>query len=294
MAWRGWRARGLAALLAGVGIAHADVSVQDDRGRTLRWPTAPQRIVSLAPALTESVCALGGCDRLVGVDRYSNAPASVRGLPRLGGLDDALIEAMVALHPDVVLAAPAARAVERLEALGIPVVALQSRNQADVQRDLAVLARLLDRPARAESLWAEIEAQIAAASARVPVDLRGQRIYFEVDTGPYAAGADSFIGEILARLHMRNALPAELGPFPKLNPEYVVRLQPDIVMASQAELAEMRTRPGWSALRALRDGRSCGFPTETYDALVRPGPRMGVAAGVIADCLAGLGAERHR
>src|SRR4051812_47432960 len=86
------------------GAAMAQVELRDDRGATHRFSTPPQRIVSLLPSLTESICALGACSRLVGTDRYSNSPASVMSLPKLGGLDDAQVERIVALRPDVVLA----------------------------------------------------------------------------------------------------------------------------------------------------------------------------------------------
>ena len=92
---------------------------------------------------------------------------------------------------------------------------------------------------------------MVAAAARVPPSLRGLKVYFEVAPDPYAAGAGSFIGETLARLGLDNAVPRELGPFPKLNPEYIVRAQPDIVMASDRALRSMPGRPGWRALRAL-------------------------------------------
>ena len=127
-----------------------------------------------------------------------------------------------------------------------------------------------------------------AAAAHVPAALRGQRVYFEVDSAPYAAGAASFIGETLARLGLGNVVPAALGPFPRLNPEFVLRAQPDIVMAPQRSLQEMPLRPGWNTLRALRLRRSCGFDAEHYEVLVRPGPRMGEAALALADCLATL------
>jgi iron complex transport system substrate-binding protein len=79
------------------------LQVTDDRGVAVDLPQAPQRIVSLLPSLTEMVCELGACDRLVGVDNYSNWPASVHKLPRVGGLEDANIEFIVSLRPDVVL-----------------------------------------------------------------------------------------------------------------------------------------------------------------------------------------------
>ena len=108
-------------------------------------PAPPTRIVSLLPSLTESVCALGGCAKLVGTDRFSNSPASVLALPKLGGLDDAQVERIVLPKPDLVLATPGARVIARLEALGAPVLTLDSRNLAEVQHSLGVLARVLSR-----------------------------------------------------------------------------------------------------------------------------------------------------
>ena len=270
----------------------AQVTLKDDRGTTLVLAAPPQRIVSLLPSLTESVCALGACARLVGTDRFSNSPASVIGLPKLGGIDDAQIERIVALRPDLVLLSPSTRVSDRLESLGLKVLVLEARDHADVKRSLTLLAQMLGTPAEAERLWSVIERDTRAAAERVPAALRGQRVYFEVDATPYAAGAGSFIGETLARLGLANAVPAELGPFPKLNPEYVVRLQPDIVMANDRNLAEMPKRPGWSTLRALQRGRSCGFGPGRYELLIRPGPRMGEAARVLADCLVAISQVR--
>ncbi len=268
--------------------AFAQIVLRDDRGAELSLPAAPVRIVSLLPSLTESVCALGACASLVGTDRFSNWPAEVARLPKLGGLEDIQIERIVALKPDVVLLGSSARVIDRLEALGLKVVALESQTHADVRRTLGILARLLGRPAAAQRLWAAIEADLQRAAERVPDALRGQRVYFEITAAPHAAGAGSFIGETLARLGMANAVPAELGPFPRLNPEFVVRMQPDIVMAAQHELAEMARRPGWDGLRALQRQRTCGFPPGQYELLTRPGPRLGEAALVLAECLVQL------
>ena len=137
-------------------------------------------------------------------------------------------------------------------------------------------------------MWADIEREMRAAAARVPAALRGHRVYFEIDSTPYAAGAGSFIGETLTRLGLVNALPVELGAFPKLNPELVVRLQPDIIVAPRQNLRDMAARPGWAGLLALQRGRLCGFTSDRYDLLTRPGPRMGEAARLLADCLASM------
>lgn len=260
----------------------------DDRGRTVDMPQPAQRVVSLLPSLTETVCALQACNRLVGTDRFSNWPASVRSLPKLGGLEDTQIERLVALKPDLVLAAGSSRAIDRLEALGLRVLALEPKSLADTERVLTQVALALGDAPAGVALWRAMQQRIDVAAQRVPAALRGQKVYFEVASSPYAAGEASFVGELLTRLGMGNIVPATLGPFPKLNPEFVVRAQPDILMATQRAVAEMPARPGWNTLRALRDQRQCGFGSEAWDTLVRPGPRLAEGAELLADCLVGL------
>lgn len=265
------------------------VVVRDDRGSEHRFAAPPQRIVTMLPSLTEAAWVLGAAPRLVGVDRYSNWPAQIAALPRLGGLEDAHIEAIAALKPDAVLASTSSRAMERLEALGLRVVRFKSDSHADVQRTLERIALLLGSPEAGAREWARIERELDAAAARVPPERRGRRVYFEIGGGPYAAGTTSFIGETLTRLGMANIVPPALGPFPKLNPEFVVRARPDVLMGLQAEQAALLRRPGWSGLSAVREHQLCGFDAAQYDMLVRPGPRMGEGAALLVDCLAGLG-----
>jgi len=209
----------------------------------------------------------------------------------VGGLEDAQLERIVTLKPDLVLAGVSARVIERLEGLGIPVLALEAKSLGDVQRVLEVVAQALGTPGAGCALWQRIETRMDAAAQRVPAALRGRKVYFEVAAVPYAAGESSFVGETLARLGLGNIVPAALGPFPQLNPEFVLRAQPDVVMATQQELARMPRRPGWDRLRALRDRQHCGFPPSQYDVLVRPGPRLGEAAELMAACLAALPAR---
>ncbi len=244
----------------------------------------------MLPSLTESAWVLGVGPRLVGVDRYSNWPAEVAQLPHIGDLDDARIEAIAALKPDLILASTSSRAMERLEGLGFTVVLLKSDSHADVRRTLDILAQLLGTPKEGARVWARIERETEAARARVPPALRGQRVYFEIGGGHYAAGTSSFIGETLKRLGLANIVPAALGPFPRLNPEFVVRARPDLIMGAQREQQALTQRPGWSALPAVRNARLCGFDSVQFELLVRPGPRMGEAAARMADCLARLGA----
>ncbi len=264
--------------------AAAALQVTDDRGVTVSFAQVPQRIVSLLPSLTETVCALDQCQRLVGVDRYSNWPASVQKLPQVGGGLDPSIEAIVALRPDVVLAATSLRSVVRLEALGIKVVALEPKTHADVQRVLGKVGQLLG-VSDAQKVWRTIDAAVSAAAQSLPADVKSTRVYFEVNRGPYGAGESSFIGETLTRLAVKNIVPATLGPFPKLNPEFVVRANPDLILIGQHNLEGLAQRPGWQSIRALREQRICVFTMEQSDMLVRPGPRMAEGARLMAQCL---------
>ena len=263
--------------------AHA-LQVTDDRGVTITLPAAPQRIVSLLPSLTETVCELGHCNRLVGVDRYSTFPVSLQKLPQVGGGLDPNIEMIVALKPDVVLMAKSSRAGERLESLGIKVFGLEPKTHADVQRVMLKIGQLLEVQ-DAQSIWRAIDAGVSAAAQSLPANVRGARVYFEVNEGPYAAGEASFIGETLTRLGARNIVPAKLGPFPKLNPEFIVRANPDVILIGQSSAAALNARPGWQSIRAMRENRVCIFLTAEANVLVRPGPRMAEAARIMAQCL---------
>ncbi|MDD0838816.1 helical backbone metal receptor [Curvibacter sp. HBC61] len=276
LAWAAW-----------TGPAAAAYEVQDDRGQSVRFEAPPQRIISLLPSLTESVCEMGACPRLVGVDRYSTWPVSVRALPHLGGLDDANVEGIVALRPDVVLLAKSARVTPRLEQLGLKVLALEPKTHADVQRVLHKIGQVLQVPEAqgAARIWRVIDAEVSAAAQSLPARVRQTRVYYEVNRAPYAAGESSFIGETLTRLGARNVVPASLGPFPKLNPEFVVRANPDLIMIGDRNFEGLSQRPGWERIRAVRENRICRFAPEQSDVLVRPGPRMGEAARLMARCL---------
>lgn len=277
----------LAVMLASVGPVHAGYSVVDDGGRATRFEAPPARIVSLLPSLTETVCALGTCERLVGVDRYSNWPQAVQRLPQMGGGLDPSIEAVVALKPDVVLLDVATRVDGRLRALGLKVLRFKPRTQADMRRVTERLGELLQRQGQAQALWRATEAGVQAAAQALPLALRGQRVYFEVDPAPHAAGSGTFIDELLRAVGLANVIEPALGPYPRINPELIVRVDPDLIMISQQGAAELAARPGWSGLRALREGRVCEFGMAERDILVRPGPRMPEAARLMVACANG-------
>ena len=261
---------------------HPGVVVRDDLQRDITFARSPSRIVSLLPSLTETVCALGACDRLVATDRFSNWPAQVRALPKTGGLDDASVELIVSLKPDLILLSRSQRITQRLQELGIQTFALDTQTYADIGRTADVLGRILG---------VILEQTIDGAVRDIGERARARRhgggptVYFEVDRAPYAAGPESFIGELLDRLGSRNIVTADLGPFPKLNPEYVVRRNPDVIFISPVEAPRLGERPGWGTIRAVREKRLCVTTPEVNDTIVRAGPRVAEGMRALADCL---------
>jgi iron complex transport system substrate-binding protein len=277
-----------AAVAAGTGGAAPYRQLfRDDLGHAVQLTQPPQRIVSLLPSLTETVCALDACARLVATDRFSNWPAAVTALPKVGGLDDVQIEAIVRLKPDLVLLSRSQRIGERLAQLGVASFALDSERYASIARSVEALGALLGEPGRATLLEQRIDSEVETITARARAERHSTpSVYFEVDRGPYAAGPSSFIGELLARLGARNIVDGSLGPFPKLNPEYVVRRDPDIVIVKASDAPHLAERPGWAALRAVRERHLCSFDDEVRDTIVRPGPRVTAGLQALAACLA--------
>jgi len=271
-------------LLLACALPALAIEIKDDLGHTTTLAAPPQRIISLLPSLTETVCELGACAKLVGVDRYSNFPASVNALPKLGGMDDTNVELIASLKPDVVLVAVSSRVAERLRALGMKVIALEPRSYKDVQRVLGHIGQILGVD-DAQRVWRYIEAGVSAAAGSVPAKARGVRVYYEVAPGLYAAGESSFMGETLIRLGAGNIIPANLGPFPKINPEFVVKANPALIMIGARNAAGLAERPGWNQIDAVKRGRICIFKPEEGDILARPGPRMAEAAQIMARCL---------
>ena len=289
------------ALLAGVGgglIAQAQQietskAVQafqliDDRGRAVVIDKVPHRVITLLPSLGEIVCELKACELLVGVDRYSNWPERVKSLPKLGGLDDTQLEALVKLKPDLVLLARSSRVTQRLESMGIKVVALEPQSQEDMHRVIQLIAGALHLPnakERAETLWQSIQQKLETAALRVPAQAKGVRIYFEAGSGYFAAGEASYIGETLKRLGLVNVVTASMGAFPQVNPEFVVKANPQIIFMGERATNDLPSRPGWQRIEAIQQQRICSFPPAQSDIIVRSGPRIPEAAELMVACL---------
>lgn len=253
-----------------------------------RWlgpppPAVPRRVVSLAPSMTDIVIALGKTDRLVGVTRFDDAP-EVNGIPRVGGFLDPSAEAVVALRPDLVLwftDAGAAPAVERLAALGIPVLALPVVSVADVLASCrAVGAALGDRDAGAR-LAGRLEEAIARFRARA-ARLPPRRVLFIVGREPLvAAGPGSYPDELLRVIGARNVVEGTVA-WPVFPVERAAALDPDVIIDAAVREHGKGGDRALSAIPAVRRGAVRRLPS---DAALRPGPRLELALALLFEAI---------
>lgn len=230
-----------------------------------------RRVVTLAPSLTEVVLALGAADRLVGVSRFDERPEVSR-LPRVGGFVDPSVEAVMALHPDLVLAQPGPgnrRAVETMAALGAPVLLLPLGTVADVLAAERAAGKALGRAEQGESLARELEATRARirerARLRSPV-----RVLLVYGFEPLVvAGPGGFADELLADAGAVNVAADAASPYPVYSVERALRSRPEVILDA-ADTAAGRDR--LRALPGLHEARWAAVPGQ---ALLHPGPALG-------------------
>lgn len=278
----------LSVQLAAVGLAQYPRTLTDDLGRSITLKAAPKRLVVMLPSLTETICALGACGRIVGVDTYSNFPEAVNKLPKVGGLYDPNLEAILALKPDLVLISVYGKLQEPLEKAGVPTFALKIESYDDIARTTRLLGQILNLRSEAERLIAKIQAQVYAVEAKAAATKDRPTVYYEIDPTPYTAGPDSFIGVLIAKARGVNIIPKELGAFPQISPELVVQKNPDVIVLTHPGLADLKKRPGWSGIKAVKTGRICDFSSQADDDLLsRPGPRVAQGLQLLVTCFHG-------
>ena len=283
-----------AAVLIGMLLVHAaaaagfPLTVTDDLGRSVTFDASPERIVSLAPNHSESVCALGACERLVGVDRHSDYPARLAGVRSLGDAFAPDIEGIVALQPDLVLVDEYSSVHLALEPLGIAVYAGTPQTYDETLAYLTLLGSILGADDMAADVVADIEATVASVVERLEGAER-PTVFFELDPTPYSAGPGSFIGVILATAGGENVVTAAMGDFPQVDPEFVVLADPDVIVLSDAPFGEsaatVAARPGWGNLTAVRDDRVIELSVDEVNLVSRAGPRIAQAVELLARLL---------
>ncbi|MDP2300216.1 MAG: cobalamin-binding protein [Actinomycetota bacterium] len=260
------------------------VTVADDTGRSVTIAAKPERIVSLAPANTEIVAALGALDRLVGVTTYCDYPPEVAELPKMGDFVGPNMEAIAAAEPDLVLVTTGVQAevIGQLEALGASVVAIDPQTLDALLTSIGTIGAAIGEPEAAASVTESMEIQIHDIAEQVegaPV-----RCFLEIAQDPlFTVGSGTLLNELIEYAGGENVV-AEPGYVP-YSVEQLVQANPDVYLATKGSMSDpsdITGRPGYANIAAIAAGRVYLLDDNLVS---RPGPRVVDGIRQIAEAL---------
>lgn len=264
--------------------------ITDMAGREVKIPAEPQRIVSLAPSITEILFALNLGDRVAGVTQFCNYPPEATEKPQVGGFSDVSIEKLLETQPDLVLAASIhmAQVLPELEKLGLPVLVIDARNFPGVLDSIRLIGKVTGAEEAAEALTAQMQERADKVAQAVKGRPR-PRVYWELDSTLWTVGPGSFVQDLIERAGGENiAANAEMA-WVQLTAEAIIAADPEVIFLANhpwGESAEtVKARPGWEKISAVVNGRIVELTQEQGDIVSRPGPRVIDALEMIARAL---------
>lgn len=238
----------------------------------------PQRIVSLAPSVTETLFALGFGNRLVGVTTYCDFPAEARKLPKIGGFMNPSLEVIVAKRPDLVIGVSSATdpvTAREMERLGLKVTLISLASVSDILSSIKNIARSLGNPEAGEKLVRKINRQFEEVKKRVASAPRRTTL-LAVGLRPLVAvGGKNFIDELITLAGGDNIAGSAAQPWLNLPDEYVVAKAPQVIIEAGMGSDRNESAKHWADLKsipAVRARRVYAYPS---DKILRPGPRIG-------------------
>lgn len=275
-------------LLQGCGNAAKPVSgsgfpmqITDDLGRVVTIKEAPQRIVSLAPAMTEILFALELGDKVVGVTNYCDYPDEAKTKPKIGGFSTPSAELVVTAQPDLVLATKInENFIPQLESAGLTVVVIESLDMEQVLEDIKLVGKFTGAAEASNKLTADMQKRIDSITAKVSSlpDEQKPAVYFEIWPDPLTTGgAKSFANSLITMAGGKNIAGDVEQDWVNLSPEMVLARDPEVAIlchhgSSLQTVEEFKSRKGWEQVSAIRNDR-IGLVADE-NTVVRPGPRM--------------------
>jgi iron complex transport system substrate-binding protein len=266
--------------------------VTDETGRHMAIPLNVQRVVSLAPNLTETIYALGLDAKLAGDTTYCDTPPAAKEKPHIGSAQEPSLEAIVALHPDLVLATTSINRAETADALlkiGVPVYTSDPHTITGMLGATAMMADLLGASEQGATLVAQLQKRLDALHAALQ-DRPMAHVLFVVWEDPLISiGQNTFIADALRWAGAESIIVANQN-WPQVSMEEVVRLQPEYIVLTPDHLAaethertnNLRDRSAWSDLRAVK----LGHVVMASDEFTRPSPGL-------VDAIEALAHELH-
>ena len=255
------------------------MTLTDDEGGTLTLPAEPRHIVSLTPATTEILFALGAGDRLVATTDFDDYPPQVTTLPHVATYSSVDVEKIVGLGADLVIAGGNAfnnpDSVTQLRRLGIPVLVVYAATVDGVLADIELVGAAVGRATEASALAADMRAQFEQVRS-LTASLPHPRTFYELDATKeiYGPADDSFIAEMIT---YAGGTPITTGSRTAFNIslEKLVAANPEVIVLGDANYGTtadvVRSRPGWKSMAAVRSGAIRPIDDTVT---TRPGPRL--------------------
>jgi iron complex transport system substrate-binding protein len=252
------------------------IKVTDDAGRTVTIAQTPNRIVSLAPSITEDLYALGLGDRVVGTTTYCNYPPAANNTTKVGGFSTPNMEKIVSLKPDIVFVGGLNNetTISALDSYGIPAVVIDPKTLTDILDNLSLIGKITGTTGNSSALVANLTQRLNQSNAKS--NATQTRVLYLVWYDPImSAGTNTFEGDIIARAGGINvATLANIGEYGTMSKESIVALNPSVIIANSAmnstAIEQVKSDPALTTVDAVKNGKVYVLNS---DVITRPGPR---------------------
>lgn len=248
-------------------------TVTDDYGRRVAVPATPTRVISLSPAVTEIMFALGAGDLLVGRTDFCTYPAEANQIPSIGGISNLNIESILACQPDLVISGSMVgkKATDQMDQMGTPMVCVIEKPRFDALYDnIAAIGKLVGKEREADSLNALLRDCVIALDTDTLTQSRNHaitpKVYYVVGYGPagnFTAGGNTFINDIIRMAGGRNIAEEVSGWSYSL--EALMKEDPDYIIVRREDSAAFCSMKPYNTLRAVRQGNVIGIESGTFD-----------------------------
>ena len=285
------------ALLMCAASAQAAISVVDDAGQRVTLARPAQRVISMAPHVTELLFAAGGGARIVGAMNYSDYPAAARSIPLIGSNSQIDIERVIAMKPDLLIvwqSGNTARQIAQLQGLGIPVFHSEPRKLDEVATSLLRLGQLLGTEPVARAAANAYTAKLAALRARYAQRPRVTVFYQAWDSPLYTLNGEQIASDAIRACGGRNIFAELKTVAPQVGVEAVVQKDPEAIVGGKLYTPQDRGLSIWQPYKGMTAVRRNNLFTLDEEMLTRPGPRVADGAATLCARLDEARARRTR
>lgn len=266
----------------------SQIEIYDDLGRKIELQNPPERIVSLAPSITETLFFLGLGDKVVGVTKYCNYPPEAQSKTIIGGVIDPNYEIILSLKPDIVMMTVEGNTKEsfnKLSDLGLKIFVTNPRNFEGVFKTILDIGKICKVETRAKFLVDSLRAELEKIK-KISSGKHKPKVFVLLSLNPLmTAGKNTFINEIIENAGGINIGKNSKQNYPIFNREEILKLNPDIIILTESKIGKdelLNLFPEWKHINAIKENKI--FKIDP-DILLRPSPRVVLATKIIAQLI---------